>query len=283
MSYGICPLSIAPIRSSSSDSSEMVSQLLFGELVEIIDKKGRQWVKVRCHWDNLVGWVAATQVKPITPSEFELFGEHFAYNLELMQAVMANDFFMPIILGAQLPNFDGIRFQLDGQSYTFSGQAIFPNDIVATADFIIKIARRYLNAPALAGGRSPFGIDASGLMQNIFKIIGIKLPREANQQVYLGEAVDFVEEAKAGDVAFFEDSKGRVNHVGLMLSDSEILHAHGKVRMDKIDHFGIYSDEESRYTHKLRVVKRILTEADSQQARTNAQANEVIQKQIELF
>jgi len=142
MSYGICPLSIAPIRSSSSDSSEMVSQLLFGELVEIIDKKGRQWVKVRCQWDNLVGWVAATQVKPITPSEFELFGEHFAYNLELMQAVMANDFFMPITLGAQLPNFDGIRFQLDGQSYTFSGQAIFPNDIVATADVIIKIARR---------------------------------------------------------------------------------------------------------------------------------------------
>lgn len=283
MSYGICPLSIAPIRSSSSDSSEMVSQLLFGELVEIIDKKGRQWVKVRCQWDNLVGWVAATQVKPITPSEFELFGEHFAYNLELMQAVMANDFFMPITLGAQLPNFDGIRFQLDGQSYTFSGQAIFPNDIVATADVIIKIARRYLNAPALAGGRSPFGIDASGLMQNIFKIIGIKLPREANQQVYLGEAVDFVEEAKAGDVAFFEDSKGRVNHVGLMLSDSEILHAHGKVRMDKIDHFGIYSQEESRYTHKLRVVKRILTEAKAQPPSTNAKANEVIQKQIELF
>lgn len=249
----------------------------------MLEKKGRQWVKVRCHWDNLVGWVSATQIKPITPSEFELFGEHFAYNLELMQAIMANDFFMPITLGAQLPSFDGIRFQLDDQSYTFSGQAIFPNDIVPTADFIIKIARRYLHAPALAGGRSPFGIDDSGLMQILFKIIGIKLPREANQQVYLGEAVDFVEEARAGDIAFFEDSKGRVSHVGLMLSDSEILHAHGKVRIDKIDHFGIYSEEESRYTHKLRVVKRILAEAASQPSAANAQANAIIQKQIELF
>lgn len=282
MNYGICPLSIAPIRSSSSDAGEMVSQLLFGELVEILEKKGRQWVKIRCHWDNLVGWISATQISPITPSEFETFNEHFAYNLELMQAIMANDFFMPITLGAQLPNFDGIRFQLENQSYTFSGQAIFPNDITPSADFVIRIARRYLHSPALAGGRSPFGIDDSGLIQIIFKIAGIKLPREAAQQVYLGDAVDFVEEARAGDLAFFEDSKGRVSHVGLMLPESKILHTHGKVRIDKIDHFGIFNEEESRYSHKLRVVKRILTQT-SHRFPANALASEMPQKQIELF
>lgn len=282
MSYGICPLSIVPVRSSSSDSSEMVSQLLFGELLEILETKGRQWVKIRCHWDNLVGWVSTNQVKPITPSEFATYNEHFAYNLELMQAVMANDFFMPITLGAQLPNFDGIRFELEGVNYTFSGQAIFPSDIAPSTDFLIKIARRYLNAPALAGGRSPFGIDDSGLVQMVFKLIGTRLPREASQQVFLGESIDFIEETQPIDLAFFEDRMGRIAHVGIILPNLQIIHAYGKVRIDTIDHFGIYNQEEGRYTHKLRVVKRILPKASNLSNQT-AQPSELIKNQIELF
>ncbi len=282
MSYGICPLSIVPVRSSSSGSSEMVSQLLFGELLEILETKGRQWVKIRCHWDNLVGWVSANQVKPVTPSEFATYNEHFAYNLELMQAIMANDFFMPITLGAQLPNFDGIRFELEGVNYTFSGQAIFPSDIAPSAEFLMKIARRYLNAPALAGGRSPFGIDDSGLVQMIFKFIGTRLPREASQQVFLGEPIDFIEETQPVDLAFFEDRMGRIAHVGIILPNLQILHAYGKVRIDTIDHFGIYNQEEGRYTHKLRVVKRILPKANKL-SNEAFQPSEFIKNQIELF
>ncbi len=283
MSYGICHLSIVPVRSSSSDSGEMVSQLLFGELVEILETKGRQWAKVRCHWDNLVGWVAVNQVKPVTPSEFATYTGHFAYNLELMQAVMANDFFMPITLGAQLPNFDGIRFELEGTTYTFSGQAIFPGDIVPSAEFLLKIARRYLHAPYLAGGRSPFGIDDSGLTQILFKFIGTHLPREAAQQVFSGDSVDFMEESQPGDLAFFEDRMGRIAHVGIILPNQQILHAYGKVRIDNIDHFGIYNLEEGRYTHKLRVVKRILPKAAGKPGRTAQTADEFAKNQIELF
>ncbi|MDX1941895.1 MAG: C40 family peptidase [Saprospiraceae bacterium] len=282
MSYGICPLSVVAIRSSSSESSEMVSQLLFGELLEILETKGRQWMKIRCQWDNLVGWVAAHQIKAITPSEFETYNQHFAYNLELMQAVMANDFFMPITLGAQLPNFDGIRFELESNSYTFSGQAIFPNDITPTSDFILKIARRYLHAPYLAGGRSPFGIDDSGLMQMLFKFIGTRLPREAAQQVYLGQTIDFIEEAQSADLAFFEDRQGKIAHVGILLPNLQILHAYGKVRIDTIDHFGIYNLEEARYTHKLRVVKRILPKSKSTPNQAD-QPSELVKNQIELF
>ncbi len=282
MAYGICPLSVVPVRTSASDSSEMASQLLFGELVEMLETKGRQWVKVRCQWDNLVGWVAATQLRPVTPGEFATYNEHFAYNLELMQGIMSNDFFMPITLGAQLPNFDGIRFELEGLSYTFSGQAVFPGDIGPSAEFILKIARRYLHAPFLAGGRSPFGIDDSGLVQMLFKFIGHKLPRSAAQQVFLGNAIDFIEEAQPGDLAFFEDRKGNINHVGLIAPNLQVLHAFGKVRIDTIDHFGIYNQEESRYTHKLRVVKRILPMAQ-RVASTTEQPAEFVKNQIELF
>ena len=282
MSYAICPFSIVPIRASATDTSEMLSQLLFGEMAEILEAKGKQWTKIRCEWDNLVGWVATNQLKPITPSEHEHYNELFAYNLELMQAAMATDHFFPIPLGSQLPDFDGIRLNIGDETYTFSGQAVFPKDIIATAEFILKIARRYLHAPFLSGGRTPFGIDSAGLIQMVFKIAGIRLPREAAQQVYLGETIDFIEQIQAADLAFFEDRQGKIVHTGILMPNNQILHAFGKVRIDSLDHFGIYSHDENRYTHKLRVIKRMLP--SSALYSTEAFPTAALAKnQIELF
>ncbi|MEN0007099.1 MAG: NlpC/P60 family protein, partial [Bacteroidota bacterium] len=211
--YAICPFSVVPIRSNSSHKSEQVSQLLFGELVEVLETKGRQWVKVRCQWDNFIGWIATNQLKAITPSEFELFEKQYAYCLEVMHPIMAENHYLPITLGAQLPNFDGIRFQLEETQYTFSGLAVFPTNVEQSTDFLLKIARRFLHAPYLWGGRSAFGIDADGLVQVVFKLMGVSLPREAAQQVYIGEEVDFVEQSRAGDLAFFENRSGKITHV----------------------------------------------------------------------
>lgn len=280
--YHLCPLSVIPIRASASANSDMVSQLLFGELVETIETKGRLWSRIRCQWDNLVGWVATNQIQAITPSEFVTFNEHFAYNLELTQAVMGADFFLPITLGAQLPNFDGIHFQLADAVYTFSGQAVFPKDILPTSEFLLKVARRYLHAPFLTGGRSPFGIDSSGLVQNVFKMGGIHVPREAGHQVFMGETIDFIEQSQPGDLAFFEDRQGKISHVGILMPNLQIIHAYGKVRIDAIDHFGIYNANESRYTHKLRVVKRVLPKLPIP-AKETAQPADLVTNQIELF
>jgi hypothetical protein len=258
MSYVICPLSVIPIRASASHSSEMVSQLLFGELAEVLETKGRQWLRLRCHWDNLVGWANANQLQPITPSEFATYQQHFAYCLELTQPVVSDDYFLPVTLGAQLPDYDGIRLKMGGITFTFSGQAVFPGDMSPSVELMLKIARRYLHAPYLSGGRSPFGIDSGGFLQMVFKLLHIRLPREAAQQVFGGEAVDFVEQAQAGDLAFFEDRQGRINHTGIILPEHRIIHAYGKVRVDNVDHFGIYNLEQNRYTHRLRVVKRLL-------------------------
>lgn len=282
MSYGICPFSIVPIRSNSSDKSEMMSQLLFGELVEILDRKGRQWLRVRCHYDNFVGWVAANQINPITPSEFELFSKNYAYNLEIMQPVMAEDHAFPITIGAQLPNFDGLGFKIGDANYTFSGQAIFPADIEANAELIQKIARRYLFAPYLWGGRSPLGIDSPGFIQVVFKIAGFKLPREAVQQVYFGDTVDFIEEAQPGDLAFFENRTGKVTHVGIILPENLIIHAFGMVRIDKLDHYGIYNSDIKKYSHKLRLIKRVLMK-NQQPTSQSGNLLSTKSKQVELF
>lgn len=281
-SYGICPLSVVPIRSTPSDKSEMISQLLFGELFEVLETKGRKWLKIRGHSDNCVGWLPQHQTKPVTPTEFQQYQQHFAFSLDLVQAVMADDHFLPITLGARLPLFDGIRFHLGEKVFTFSGQAVFPEHLEADADLVIKIARRYLNAPYLWGGRSPFGIDSPGLVQVVFQMAGFSLPREAEGQVMEGQSIDFMEQARPGDLAFCEDRFGRIAHVGILLPGGGVIHADGKVRIDKIDHYGIFQEEERRYTHRLRVIKRILPPATSANSSRETRS-EPASRQAELF
>ncbi len=282
MSYAICPLSSAPLRSSPSHKSEMVSQLLFGETVEILETKGRQWAQVRLSDDNFIGWISLNQLEAITPSEWEAYRQSFAFVLDPWCTVMHNDFFLPLCLGARLPLFDGIRFQLGDKSFTFSGQAVFPQDIQAGSELIIKLARRYLNAPFIWGGRTTMGVDSPGLVQVVYRIAGIKLPRESFQQVLHGETVDFVDQAKPGDLAFFENRFERINHTGIVLPDGQILHVAGKVRIDVLDHFGIYNKEQGKYTHRLRIVRRVLPTIKTTPAQTVEQSA-LLGKQIELF
>ncbi len=280
--YGICPVSIAPLRSTPSNRSEMLSQVLFGEMVEILELKGRQWAKVRCCDDNFVAWLAVNQLKALTPAEYERYGKQFAYSLEIFQAAMAGDHFLPLTLGARLPDFDGMRFALCESRYTFSGQAIFPENIEPTAEFILKLARRYLHAPYLWGGRSPMGVDAPGLTQLVYRMAGFDMPREAHRQLALGETVDFVEQALPGDLAFFENKFNRINHTGIVLPDRQIIHATGRVRIDNLDHFGIFNEELGRYTHHLRVIKRLPLRRAAAPAR-NVETVEPAVKQVALF
>ncbi|MBK8705680.1 MAG: SH3 domain-containing protein [Saprospiraceae bacterium] len=139
MAYGICPLSAVAIRNTSTDSSEMISQLLFGELVEVLEVKGHSWLKVHCLDDNCVGWVAANQLKLITPSEWEAYRNHYAWVLDYVQAAMSDDHYLPLTLGARLPGFDGMRFTLGEASYSFSGQAVFPKIFIPAPNYCSKL------------------------------------------------------------------------------------------------------------------------------------------------
>lgn len=282
MQFGICPLSTVAIRNSASHKSEMISQLLFGEMIEVLEKKGRQWVRVRCQDDNVVGWIATQQLVEITPSEFESYQKEYAFVLDLLHPAQKDDAFIPLCLGARLPNFDGMRFKIGPNTYSFSGQAVFPEDITAQPQLILKIARRYLHAPMLWGGRSPFGLDSAGLVQVVYRLAGKQLPREAFQQVLQGDSVDFVEQANAGDLAFFENQAKRITHTGILFPDNQVLHVSGQVRMDRIDHYGIYNPEQKRYTHRLRIVKRILPYISSYTPSAH-QKMESSEQQMELF
>ncbi len=281
MSYALCHLSVVPLRNSPSDKSEQVSQILFGEIVEILETKGRSWSKVRCTWDNNIGWVKSRQIKPITLPEKELFEERYAYCLDLFHPLLSNDHSMPITLGARLPDFDGMKFVFDRKSYFYSGQAVFPENLLPTTERVLKIARRYLLAPYQWGGRSPLGIDAAGFTQMVFKIVGYNLHRSTDQQVHQGQLIDFIEQAAPGDLAFFENNHGNVSHTGILLPDYRIIHAFEQVRIDKIDHYGIFNEDDQRYTHRLRVIKRILKPTELPKAQQQEMPS--INKQVALF
>ena len=123
---------------------------------------------------------------------------------------------------------------------------------------MIKNAFYFLNSPYLWGGRTPFGIDCSGFVQIAARLSGISLPRDTQEQAEEGEIINLISEAKPGDLAFFDNIDGRIIHVGIILENGQIIHASGKVRIDTIDHQGIFNEESKKYSHQLRVIKRII-------------------------
>ena len=123
---------------------------------------------------------------------------------------------------------------------------------------IVSTAFLYLNAPYLWGGKSPFGIDCSGFTQMVYKLCGYKLLRDAYQQSNQGDALSFIEESEPGDLAFFDNEEGKIIHVGIIMENNYIIHASGKVRIDRLDHLGIYNAEQNKHTHRLRVIKKIV-------------------------
>ncbi len=258
MDKGICTLSLVAVRKTSSDAAEVLTQLLFGESFEIINKD-RQWVQIKTDYDHYEGWIDEKQMEAVSHSWLKEAKNHLAVSLELAQTVISRDEKIPVLFGSTLPYFDGMNFKIGKRTFLYNGQAHNPaHNHFDKKQLLQKLANKFINAPYLWGGRSPFGIDCSGLMQVLFKAIGIALPRDAYQQAEQGQSISFNGEASLGDMAFFDNKEGQIAHVGLLLGAGKILHAYGRVRIDKFDHYGIYNEGLRKYTHKLRIIKRIL-------------------------
>lgn len=257
MSFGICSLSVIPCRKEPSGTSEMVTQLLFGETYAIVEE-GEDWLRVTTTYDDYPCWISAKQHTPLSDKEFKAM-DVSVLNTELVQVInhqTANTVF-PVTIGAVLPGFKNGQLKIGGSTFHFEGQTGDTNTKKTVQD-IKETAYLFINAPYLWGGRSPFGIDCSGFTQLVYKLNGYKLPRDARQQVELGTPLSFVEEAQAGDLAFFDNEEGNIVHVGIILENQQIIHASGSVRIDKFDHYGIFHSDNKKYSHMLRVIKKLI-------------------------
>ena len=256
MTYGICNLSIVPLRIEPSDKSEMVSQVLFGEHFKVLEIQ-KKWSKIQIAFDNYEGWIDTNQYLPLSEENyFEIEQSNNAFAGELIDFVTdENESFLTITIGASLPCYKAKTLKLGLVNYRYEGQVFTGKQPKET---LIEMAIKFLNAPYLWGGKTPFGIDCSGFTQMVYKLCGYKLLRDAGQQATQGEALSFIEESEPGDLAFFDNEEGVIVHVGIIMKDNYIIHAHGKIRIDRIDHSGIFNVNTQRHTHKLRVIKKII-------------------------
>ncbi|MEI7500721.1 MAG: C40 family peptidase [Bacteroidota bacterium] len=268
MEFGICLNTVIPVRRDPSHVSEMTTQVLFGELYRILGKENN-WFRIQLIYDNYEGWIHHLQSQLIAENEFlRLADSETPVTIDLVQHITNETRLatIPIVMGSSLPGFKDQRFRVDQEVYfyegstsdsTSPGQGSAPNDILKARQQIIDNAMLYLDAPYMWGGRTPFGIDCSGFIQMVYKLNKIKLLRDAVQQSAQGEVISLLAEAEPGDIAFFDDEEGKITHSGLLIDRSSIIHCSGKVRIDSLDHQGIYNHELQNYTHKLRLIKRI--------------------------
>lgn len=260
MNYGICHLSVVPCRAKPSDKSEMVTQLLFGETF-VIEEQNEKWISIKTHYDNYTCWIDKKQYLPISSKLFSKINKEtiFLSNTPIhVIEDISNKTAFPIPLGSTLPLLNKTTIDLEKVKYTFDGEAIAPFKTKAKRNTIIENAFLYLNSPYLWGGRTQYGIDCSGFTQIVYKLSGIKILRDASQQAKQGKALSFIEESQVGDLAFFDNEAGNITHVGILLGNNKIIHASGKVRVDDLDHQGIYNNELKKYTHQLRIIKHYI-------------------------
>ena len=255
MEFGICILNNIPLRIEASDTSEMVSQLLFGEHFTVLETK-KQWLYVKLAFDGYRGWIDSKQVEEISKEYFDNLQNTKPHFLkELINFITTSDEkLIPLSIGATLPNYKDHKFSINKSIYSIEAKV---EDSKLNKKSIVETAFMYLNAPYLWGGKTPFGIDCSGFTQMVYKMNGYKLFRDASQQAKQGEVLSFIEESEPGDLAFFDNNEGNIIHVGIILANNYIIHASGKVRLDRLDQSGIYNEDTKRHTHKLRMIKEI--------------------------
>ena len=256
MSYAVCCVPLAPVRIAPDHRSEMTSQLLFGEccIITVAEKDG--WIKIVNQFDAYTGWCRRSHFEEIDETLYYSQGSGLTAGWE--NEIDYNGHPMHIPFGSSLTGMQNGHAGWRKNTLHYTGKVWDPLTAKHDAKTIKQLAYTFLNTTYLWGGRSVFGTDCSGFTQSVYKAVNIPLLRDAQQQATQGELVGFLQEARCGDLAFFDDDEGNIIHTGILLNDAEIIHAVGKVRIDKIDNAGIIDADTGQRLQRLRIIKRYL-------------------------
>ncbi len=247
-----------PLRPEPSERAEMATQLLFGDVVYVFER-WRNWVRVYNYFDDYVGWTDAKTLFYFDDLAYLNLNESMVVDTLLSWAFDSEGHKILLPAGATLYNYSERDFSFGFKEKRFTLlQRV--KKISPSPENILSLARNFYYCPYLWGGKTALGIDCSGLVQVVFKVVGLNLLRDAAQQVHHGSVVSFIEEAKPADLLFFDNDLGHITHVGIYMGNGKIIHSSGRVRIDDVDNHGIYRAETQQYSHKLRIIKRILNE-----------------------
>lgn len=257
MNYAMCYLPTIPLRLTAEDGGEMATELLFGDAC-VVYEHDKTWARVRNKADGFEGWVTTKMLTPVDQAEYDAYDPTIqpvvtSYYAEAFREETGEH--LLLTGGSVLPDYrpDG-TFRVKDTRYRLAPSHVDE----LRGESVLETAVHYLNSPYLWGGKHAMGIDCSGLTQVVFRMHGVQLLRNSSQQAGQGELVPFLQDARPGDLAFFDHHDGPISHVGIVADGGRILHATGNVHFDRLDAEGIYSEERGFYTHHLRLIKRMI-------------------------
>ncbi len=261
--------SVVPVRTEAREGAEQSTQMLFGELCTILEKRPR-WNRVKLDSDGQEGWVDEKMIASIGGKDYTAYKKAYASAATVvfpMAYAMSenNGQTIPLTAGTKLTNYNVqtangasvARFEVLGVGFRIDPSMVRTQPLELNLQTLLETTRFFINVPYLWGGKNALGMDCSGFTQVVMSLFGKHLLRNASEQATQGRAVADLKKAKAGDLVFFDHEDGKISHVGIVIDSERIIHCSGRVKVEKLDSNGIFSAEFGQYTHHLVSIRRV--------------------------